>query len=104
MHTNAVVKARHGKVRDGIADGVNTFKAFPMRHYRLAPIGWEPHNLLSPGAMYFVQPVQAAVNRHVGTAIRNQQRTVHAMPPCSYIDLAASAKEGEHHIRATKSE
>ena len=41
---------------------------------------------------------KVSVDHDVGTAIRNQKRTGHAIPPCSYVE-PASAEKGELHVR-----
>ena len=43
------------------------------------------------------EPIKAAINHHLGTTIRDQQQTMHVMPPRPRLDLPARAQEHEFH-------
>ena len=43
------------------------------------------------------EPIKAAINHHVGAAIRHEQRTVHAMPPRPRFDFPTRAEKRELH-------
>ena len=45
----------------------------------------------------FSEPIKAAVDHHVGPAIRDEQRAVHSMPSGPRLDLPAGAEEREFH-------
>ena len=43
------------------------------------------------------EPIKAAINHHLCTTIRDQQQTMHVMPPRPRLDLPARAQEHEFH-------
>ena len=51
------------------------------------------HDRVRIHAFEFPQPIKAAVDHHTRTAMRNQQRSVHAMPARARVDLAARAEK-----------
>src|SRR5438067_9975394 len=55
------------------------------------------HDRSGVQALKFSQPIKTAIDHHFCTAIRNQQRSVHAMAPCAHVDLAARAYELQFH-------
>jgi hypothetical protein len=48
-------------------------------------------------SLKFSQPILAAVDHHVGAAIRNHERSVHTMPARPSIDLPARAEKCQFH-------
>ena len=48
-------------------------------------------------AFQFSQPIKAAIDHHIGAAIRDHQRGMHAMPSRALLDLTARAKERQFH-------
>src|SRR5207249_10651892 len=55
------------------------------------------HDRVGMQPLKFPQPIKAAVDHHAYAAIRCEQRSVHAMPPGSRLDLAACSEEAEFH-------
>jgi hypothetical protein len=47
----------------------------------------------------FSQPIKAAIDHHVGTAIRDHQRSVHTMASRPLLNLTTRAKERQFHRR-----
>ena len=48
-------------------------------------------------SLKFSEPIKAAIDHHLCAAIRDEQRSVHAMLRRARFDLAARAEEGEFH-------
>ena len=49
------------------------------------------HDRPGADAFQFSQPIKTAIDHHICTAIRNQQRRMHPMSPRARVDLAARA-------------
>jgi hypothetical protein len=45
----------------------------------------------------FSEPIKTAVDHHTPAAMRNQQRSVHAMPASARLDFTARAEECQRH-------
>lgn len=45
----------------------------------------------------FSQPIKAAIDHHISTAIRNQQRSMHTMSSGVRVDLATRAWKRQFH-------
>src|SRR5512133_110658 len=48
-------------------------------------------------AFQFSQPIKRTIDHHFCTAIRNQQRCMHTMPPRAHVELAACADKLQLH-------
>src|SRR5947207_5659274 len=57
------------------------------------------HDRVRMQPLKFSKPVKAAIDHHACAAIRHEQRSVHAMPPGSCLDLTARAEEREFHLK-----
>ena len=55
------------------------------------------HDRRRANTFQFAQPIKAAIDHHIRTAIGNQKRCVHAMPSCPRFDFAARAEERQFH-------
>jgi len=55
------------------------------------------HNRAGMHPLKFSQPIKAAIDHYIGAAVRNHQRSVHTVPSCSLLDLAACAEESQFH-------
>src|SRR5436305_13864227 len=57
------------------------------------------HDRVRMQPLKFSKPVKAAIDHHACTAIRHEQRSMHAMPPSTRLDLTARAEEREFHSK-----
>ena len=57
------------------------------------------HDRVRMQPLKFSKPIKAAIDHHACAAIRHEQRSVHAMPPGSRLDLTARAEEREFHLK-----
>src|SRR5436190_10516606 len=62
------------------------------------------HDRVRMQPLKFSKPVKAAIEHHACAAIRHEQRSVHAMPPGSRLDLTARAEEREFHSKRWRRE
>ena len=60
-------------------------------------MGMSQHDGVGMQVLEFSQPIQSAIEHHIGAAIRHEQGSVHAMPPCSRRDFSAGAEKDEFH-------
>src|SRR5438309_10226857 len=55
------------------------------------------HDRLRMQPLKLSQTIKAAIDHHIGIAIRDHQRGMHAMPSRALLDLTARAKERQFH-------
>src|SRR5437016_10691176 len=55
------------------------------------------HDRLRMQPLKFSQPIKAAIDHHIGAAIRDHRRGTHGMPSRALLDLTARAKERQFH-------
>src|SRR6266550_3087347 len=58
---------------------------------RMIGMGVREHDRAGTDAFQFSQPIKTAIDHHICTAIRSQQRRMHTMSPRARVDLAACA-------------
>ena len=60
------------------------------------------HDCTGTDTFQFSQPIQTAINHHICTAKRNQQRRMHAMSLRARADLAARADKRQFHSKKVR--
>jgi hypothetical protein len=60
-------------------------------------MGMREHDRAGMQPLKFSQPIEAAIDHHIGVTMRDHQRCVHPMPPRPFLDLAPSPEECELH-------
>ena len=55
------------------------------------------HDRARMQALKFPEPIEAAIDHHIGAAIRDHQRSMHSMPSRPLLNLTARAEERQFH-------
>jgi hypothetical protein len=60
-------------------------------------MGVREHDRPRMQPLKFSHPIKAAINHHIGTAIRNHQRSMHTMPSRALFDFTARNEKRKLH-------
>ena len=66
---------------------------------RMVGMRMREHNRARMQPFKFSDPIKAAVDHHVGGAIRDHQRSMHSMPSRPLLNLTARAKKRQRHLK-----